>query len=64
MKSMSRDEARKKVESLGAKTAPSVSRKVTHVVAGEEAGSKLDKARELGLTILGEEEFLQMMRND
>jgi DNA ligase (NAD+) len=63
MKSMSRDEARKKVESLGAKTAPSVSRKVTHVVAGEEAGSKLDKARELGLTILGEEEFLGMVRD-
>ncbi|MCX5807852.1 MAG: NAD-dependent DNA ligase LigA, partial [Proteobacteria bacterium] len=61
MKSMSRDEARKKVESLGAKTAPSVSRKVTHVVAGEEAGSKLDKARELGLMVLDEEEFLQMI---
>ena len=63
MKSMSRDEARKKVESIGAKTAPSVSRKVTHVVAGEEAGSKLDKARELGLAILDEEEFLGMIRD-
>lgn len=62
MKSMSRDEARKKAESLGAKTAPSVSRKVTHVVAGEEAGSKLDKARELGLTILDEEEFFLMIK--
>jgi DNA ligase (NAD+) len=62
MKSMSRDESRKRVEALGAKTAPSVSRKVTHVVAGEEAGSKLDKARELGLTVLNEEEFLGMIR--
>lgn len=63
MKSISRDEARKKAESLGAKTAPSVSRKVTHLVAGEEAGSKLDKARELGLMVLDEEEFLQMIRD-
>jgi DNA ligase (NAD+) len=61
MNGMSRDEARKKVESLGAKTAPSVSRKITHVIAGEEAGSKLDKARELGLNILNEEEFLKMI---
>jgi DNA ligase (NAD+) len=63
MKSMSRDEARKKVEYLGAKTAPSVSKKVTHVVAGGEAGSKLDKARELGLIVLNEEEFLGMIRD-
>ena len=62
MKSMPRDEARKKAESLGAKTAPSVSKKVTHVVAGEEAGSKLDKARELGLTVLSEEKFLEMIQ--
>ena len=61
-KSMSRDEARKLAESLGAKTAPSVSKKVTHVVAGEEAGSKLDKARELGLAVLSEEEFLGMIQ--
>jgi len=63
MNGMPRDEARRKAESLGAKTASSVSRKVTHVVAGEEAGSKLDKAKGFGLTVLSEEEFLQMIQD-
>ncbi len=59
--SMSRDQARITVEDLGAKTASSVSKKVDYVVAGEEAGSKLDKARQLGIRILTEQEFLQMI---
>ncbi len=58
---MSRDEARAKVEELGAKTASSVGKKVSYVVAGEEAGSKLDKARQLGLKILTEQEFLELL---
>jgi DNA ligase (NAD+) len=61
LSSMSRDDARTKVEELGAKTASSVSKKVSYVVAGEEAGSKLDKARQLGLTILTEQEFMELL---
>ncbi|OPY77034.1 MAG: DNA ligase [Syntrophorhabdus sp. PtaU1.Bin058] len=61
LKSMSRDEARRKVEELGGKTATSVSQKVTHLVAGEEAGSKLEKAKKLGIKILSEEKFLQII---
>lgn len=59
---MSRDEARARVEELGAKTASSVGKKVSYLVAGEEAGSKLDKARQLGITILTEQEFLELLR--
>ena len=58
LKDMSRDEARQKVEELGGKTTNAVSRNVTHLVAGEEAGSKLDKAKKIGIKILSEIEFL------
>jgi DNA ligase (NAD+) len=54
---MKRDEAKDLVEGLGATCAGSVSKKVTDVVAGEAAGSKLEKAQKLGLRILTEEEF-------
>jgi DNA ligase (NAD+) len=63
LQSMARDEARTRTEKLGAKTASSVSKKVDYVVAGEEAGSKLEKARNLGLRILTEEEFLDLLKN-
>ncbi len=59
LKSMSRDEARQKIEDLGGKTTNAISQKVTHLVAGEEAGSKLDKATKLGIKILSEEKFIE-----
>jgi DNA ligase (NAD+) len=61
LKSHGRDEARDLVESLGAATASSVSKKVDFVVVGEDPGSKLDKAKELGIKILTEEAFQKMV---
>jgi DNA ligase (NAD+) len=57
----SRDHARKLVEDRGGNVVGSVSRKTDYVVAGDEAGSKLLKAQELGITVLGEEEFLNLL---
>ncbi|MEO6594751.1 MAG: NAD-dependent DNA ligase LigA [Planctomycetota bacterium] len=58
---MSRDDAKAKVEALGARTAASIGKKVTDVVAGEDAGSKLDKAHQLGLRIVDEAAFVAML---
>lgn len=56
----SREEASEIIEKLGGKTSSSVSKKTDYVLAGEDAGSKLKKAQELGITIISEEEFTAM----
>jgi DNA ligase (NAD+) len=61
LSSMTREEAKRKVEELGGKVASSVSRKVDYVVVGENPGSKYDKARALGIPLLTEEEFLELV---
>ena len=62
LKTFGRDEARNMVESMGGITASSVSKKVDFVVVGEDPGSKFDKAKELGIKILTEEEFKKMIK--
>jgi len=62
LSSMTRDEAQAALEAKGHKVAGSVSKKTDFVVAGEDAGSKLDKARSLGVTVLDENKFLELLR--
>jgi DNA ligase (NAD+) len=58
---LTRDEAKQKIEAAGGKTAGSVSKKTSYVVAGEEAGSKLDKARELNIPVIDEAGLLALL---
>ena len=60
--SMARDEAKAKLQALGAKVSGSISAKTTALLAGDKAGSKLTKAEKLGVKIVGEEEFLVLVR--
>lgn len=57
----SRNEASEIIESFGGKTSSSVSKKTSYVLAGEEAGSKLEKAKKLGVTVIDEEKFKSMI---
>ncbi len=59
---MERDAAQEIVRKSGGEVSSSISKNTTYLVAGESAGSKLDKARELGVTVLTEEEFLKMLK--
>ena len=62
MEAFTRDEAREQIEARGGRVNSSVSKKTDYVVAGEDAGSKLDKATELGVTLIGKDEFKKMIQ--
>ncbi|WP_413775341.1 NAD-dependent DNA ligase LigA [Psychrobacter sp. 4Dc] len=62
--SMARDEAKAKLQALGAKVSGSISAKTTALLAGDKAGSKLTKAEKLGVKIVAEEEFLMMVGDE
>jgi len=59
--SLSREEAKQRIEAAGGKVAGSVSRKTSFLLAGEDAGSKLTKAQELGVQVIDEAALLQML---
>ena len=61
---MSREDARRLIEVAGGKVSGSVSKKTNYVVAGEDAGSKLDKARELGIPVIGEDQLFDLIKVD
>jgi DNA ligase (NAD+) len=58
----SRDEAKKMIEDAGGKVTGSVSKKTDYVVAGADAGSKLDKAKDLGVEVINEKEMEKLAR--
>ena len=64
LENYSRDQAKQIIESFEGKVSGSVSKKTTYVLAGEEAGSKLTKAQELGVTIINEEQFKNMIAQE
>jgi DNA ligase (NAD+) len=64
MSGMSREQAKEEIERRGGKVSGSVSKKTDFVVAGEDAGSKLKKAQELGVRILDEQQFLKLLQGE
>ena len=61
LENFTRKEAEDIIEKYGGKTSSSVSKKTTYVLAGEDSGSKLTKANELGITVIDEAKFIQMI---
>ena len=61
---LTREEAKARIEAAGGKVTGSVSKKTSYVVAGEEAGSKLDKARELGVPVIDEAGLVGMIEGE
>ena len=59
---MSRDEAKDKLRKLGADVTSSVSKKTSYILAGKDAGSKLDSAHAIGVPVISESEFLKLIR--
>lgn len=64
MPTLGRAEAKTMAQDVGAKVSGSVSKKTDYVIAGAEAGSKLEKAQQLGVTVIDEAEFLQMLKGE
>jgi DNA ligase (NAD+) len=62
LSSMTRSEAKGLVEAMGGNVVDSVSKKLRFLVAGSDAGSKLDKAQSLGIQVISEEQFLEMIK--
>ncbi|MFA6190360.1 MAG: NAD-dependent DNA ligase LigA [Candidatus Staskawiczbacteria bacterium] len=62
LETMSRDQAKAKIRELGGDTAESVSKNTSYVIVGSEPGSKADRARQLGVTILTEQQFLELIK--
>ena len=61
LEQFTRDQASEIIEKMGGKTSSSVSKKTTYVLAGEDAGSKLTKAQNLGITVISENDFKEMI---
>ncbi|MGQ0810732.1 MAG: NAD-dependent DNA ligase LigA [Nitrospiraceae bacterium] len=63
LEGLSRDEARHRIEALGGHVASSVGKKTDYVIVGQDAGSKLEQARKLGLALLSEAEFVELLKD-
>jgi DNA ligase (NAD+) len=59
---MTREDATARIEAAGGKVASAVSKKTTYVLAGSDAGSKLEKARALGVAVIGEDDLVAMLK--
>ena len=64
LQNMTRDEAEELIKSMGGRTSSSVSKNTTYVLLGENPGSKYEKALKLGVIILTEDQFLEMIKSN